>query len=51
MQVPWDKREQLLIKGGLDPKKDLLNLTLRYDVRICNSLPCCELHSWAPSAS
>ena len=32
LQVPWEKREELLIKGGLDPKKDLLNLTLRYDV-------------------
>lgn len=29
-EVPVDKREQLLIKGGLDPKKDLLNLTLKY---------------------
>lgn len=33
LQVPWEKRQQLLLKGGLDPKKDLLNLTLRYDVR------------------
>lgn len=34
LQVAWDKREELLIKAGLDPKKDLLNLTLRYNVSL-----------------
>jgi len=39
-QVPYDRREELLIKGGLDPKKDLLNLTLRYNVSNPISTPC-----------
>lgn len=33
LQVPYDRREELLIKGGVDPKKDLVNLSLKYTVR------------------
>ena len=30
--MPHDRREELLMKGGLDPKKDLINLSLKYNV-------------------
>ena len=44
LQVPHDRREELLIKGGLNPKNDLLNLTLKYDVRLQTSRRTTSLH-------
>lgn len=38
LQVPCDRRAELLIKGGLDPKKDLLNLNLKFEVISDSSL-------------
>ena len=45
LQVPYDRREELLIKGGLDPKKDLLNLTLRYNVSTSESTASYPCHA------
>lgn len=45
LQVPCDRREELLIKGGLDPKKDLLNLTLRYNVSPSHDAPALHRHT------